>query len=86
MASQMARFLVQADLIRSLANPLWNSSSLLPMDSVVGRLLHLFAGYEARPSGMQVVFYALTFLISGRHALDPAPHTPDNLKGNTMKS
>jgi high-affinity iron transporter len=32
------------------------------MDSVLGNLLHLLAGYEARPSGMQVLFYSLTFL------------------------
>ena len=63
MAGQMARLLIQGDLIRSLASPLWDSSSLLPMDSVLGNLLHLFAGYEARPSGMQVLFYALTFLV-----------------------
>lgn len=62
MAGQMARFLVQGDVIRPLASPLWDSSSLLPMDSVVGNLMHMLAGYEARPSGMQVVFYVLTLL------------------------
>lgn len=63
MAGQMARLLIQGDLIRPLASPLWDSSSLLPMDSIVGNLLHLFAGYEARPSGMQVLFYTLTFVV-----------------------
>lgn len=63
MAGQMARFLVQGDIIRPLATPLWDSSLILPMDSVPGNLLHLLAGYEARPSGMQVLFYALTFLV-----------------------
>jgi high-affinity iron transporter len=62
LAGQMARLLIQGDLIRPLASPLWDSSSLLPMDSVLGSLLHLLAGYEARPSGMQVLFYGLTFL------------------------
>ncbi len=63
LAGQMARFLIQGDVIRPLASPLWDSSSLLPMDSVLGNLLHLLAGYEARPSGMQVLFYGLTFLV-----------------------
>jgi len=63
MAGQMARLLIQGDLIRPLASPLWDSSSLLPMDSFLGNLLHIFAGYEARPSGMQVLFYTLTFLV-----------------------
>jgi len=60
MAAQMARFLVQGDVIQPLAVPLWDTSSVLPMDSFPGNLLHLFAGYEARPSGMQVLFYTLT--------------------------
>jgi high-affinity iron transporter len=63
LAGQMARLLIQGDLLRPLANPIWDSSSLLPMDSVLGNLLHLLAGYEARPSGMQVLFYGLTFLV-----------------------
>jgi len=61
MAAQMARFLVQGDVIQTLAVPLWDTSSVLPMDSFLGNLLHLFAGYEARPSGIQVLFYILTF-------------------------
>jgi high-affinity iron transporter len=63
LAGQMARFLVQGDVIHPLAQPLWDSSSLLPMDSVLGNLLHLLAGYEARPSGMQVLFYGVTFIV-----------------------
>jgi high-affinity iron transporter len=63
MAGQMARNLVQGDVLEPLSMPLWDSSALLPMDSVIGNLLHLLAGYEAQPSGMQVVFYVLTFTI-----------------------
>lgn len=63
LAGQMARFLIQGDVIRPLASPLWDTSSLLPMTSVLGNLLHLLAGYEARPSGMQVLFYGLTFIV-----------------------
>jgi len=60
MAGQMARFLVQSDVLQPLATPLWDLSGYLPMDSILGNLLHVFAGYEARPSGMQVLFYVLT--------------------------
>ncbi len=59
MASQVARLLIQADLIPSLASPLWDTSSLLPADSVLGILLHGLAGYDATPTGMQVVFYVV---------------------------
>jgi high-affinity iron transporter len=57
MASQAARFLIQADVLPSLATPLWDTSALLPQGSIVGVLLHSLVGYEARPAGMQIVFY-----------------------------
>ncbi len=63
MASQMARFLVQADLLPSLASPLWDSSWLLANTSALGRFLHTLIGYEAMPSGIQVVFYAATLIL-----------------------
>lgn len=63
MASQAARFLVQADLLPSLAAPLWDTSWLLNDQSLPGRLLHTLAGYEAMPSGIQVVFYVVTLVL-----------------------
>jgi len=63
MASQAARFLVQADLIPSLANPLWDSSRFLDNSSLLGRFLHTLIGYEAMPSGIQVVFYTATLIL-----------------------
>ncbi|MCX7175150.1 MAG: FTR1 family protein [Proteobacteria bacterium] len=58
MASQAARFLIQADLLPSLASPLWDTSATLPESSIPGMLLHSLIGYDARPAGMQIVFYA----------------------------
>lgn len=63
MASQMAKFLVQGDLVPSLASPAWDTSALLSNDSAAGTLLHALLGYEARPSGMQVVFYISALLL-----------------------
>lgn len=60
MAGQVARFLIQADYLPPLRDPLWDSSALLPLDSSAGAFLHLLIGYEAQPSGMQFVFYATT--------------------------
>ena len=62
LASQMARFLNQADLLPSLASPLWDTSWLLSNESVLGAMLHILAGYEAQPSGMQVLFYSATVM------------------------
>jgi len=63
MASQAARFLVQADMLPSLATPLWNTSWLLSNTSLLGRFLHTLVGYEAMPSGIQVVFYVVTLML-----------------------
>lgn len=63
MASQATRFLVQADLLPSLADPLWNTGWLLSDQSLAGRILHALAGYEATPTGIQVAVYLLTLAL-----------------------
>jgi high-affinity iron transporter len=60
MASQAARFLVQADVLPSLAPQLWDTSSLLSDRSLLGQTLHALIGYDARPAGIQVLFYVVT--------------------------
>lgn len=62
MASQVARLLVQADLLPSLATPLWDTSALLSDASPLGTLLHGLVGYDPQPSGMQMLFYAITLV------------------------
>ena len=62
LASQMAKFLIQADLIPSLATPVWDTSWLLPVSSRLGNVLYILLGYEDKPSGMQVIFYFTTFV------------------------
>jgi high-affinity iron transporter len=63
LASQAAKFLIQADLIPSLRAPLWDTSALLPQDSAAGILLHGFTGYDARPAGMQILFYVTVMAV-----------------------
>jgi high-affinity iron transporter len=65
MASQATRFLIQADLLPSLAAPLWDTSSVVSQSSVTGILLHGFIGYDARPAGMQIVVYLLVLTTIG---------------------
>ena len=65
MASQAANFLIQADLLPSLASPLWDTSAVLPQDGLPGMLLHSLIGYDARPAGMQIVFYLCALLAIG---------------------
>jgi high-affinity iron transporter len=59
-------FLAQADVLPTLANPLWDTSRLLTDDAWLGRTLHALVGYTARPSGMQVLSYlSIVLLLSG---------------------
>ena len=70
MAGQAAVYLVQAGLIPSLGDQVWDTSGLLRDDSLVGRALHALVGYSDRPMGVQLIAYlvVLTALITlGRH-------------------
>ena len=68
MAGQAAAFLAQADVVPSFGGELWDSSSILRDDSILGRVLHAMVGYSDRPMGIQVAAYvvvlALLFLSS----------------------
>lgn len=65
MASTAARFLIQADLLPSLMSPLWDTSASLPENGLPGMVLHSLIGYDARPAGMQVIFYISVLIIIG---------------------
>jgi high-affinity iron transporter len=65
MASQAARFLIQADLLPPLGAMLWDSSALISPDSLFGKALQTLIGYDARPAGMQLVFYVATLSTIG---------------------
>jgi high-affinity iron transporter len=65
MASQGAAFLLQADLVPALGGMVWDTSGLLSEQSLLGQLLHALVGYNARPAGIQVVFYLATLGIIG---------------------
>jgi high-affinity iron transporter len=56
MSSQAVRLLIQADWI-SAAGALWDTSSILPEQSLLGQLLYALIGYEATPSAVEVTIY-----------------------------
>ncbi len=62
MASQAARFLIQADVLPSLASPLWDTSRLVPNSSLVGKALQGMVGYDAQPAGMQIAFFVVVLV------------------------
>jgi high-affinity iron transporter len=61
MAAQAAAFLVQSGWLPAIVEPVWDTSSLLPQHSVPGQMLHALAGYDERPSGVQLLFFGVTF-------------------------
>lgn len=63
LASSAARYLIQADLLPAWNPQLWDSSWLLDNGSLPGQAAHVLVGYDARPAGMQLAFYALTLLL-----------------------
>ena len=65
MAAQGARWLVQAGLLPSLGSAVWNTSSILSEQSLLGQILQTLVGYMARPDGIQVLAYFLTLLLIG---------------------
>lgn len=63
MAAQAAAFLVQADLLPALIQPLWDSSALIPQQGLAGQVLKALTGYDDRPSAMQLLFFATTLSV-----------------------
>jgi high-affinity iron transporter len=79
LASSAAGTLVQADVLPTIVDTLWDTSWILTDQSVLGHTLHILIGYTAQPSGIQMLFYAVTvavLLIGMRLSRLPTP-TPN---------
>ncbi|MGH8278103.1 MAG: FTR1 family iron permease [Gammaproteobacteria bacterium] len=63
LTAQAVGFLNQAGLLPGLENSLWDSSHILSQQSLFGELLHILVGYIARPSGIELLFYAISLVI-----------------------
>ncbi len=60
MAVQAVAFLEQADVATKLDKTAWNTSSILPDDAILGRVLHTLIGYTDQPTQLQLLVYVLT--------------------------
>jgi high-affinity iron transporter len=82
MAGQAAAILAGADLIPAWGYQLWDTSWLLPEDSLPGRALHALVGYSDRPMGVQLAAWAVVLavllagarLVRGGTAKSASPH------------
>jgi high-affinity iron transporter len=63
MAAQAILFIQQAGYFEVLTTTVWDTSWLLPQDSIVGRLLHTLIGYSDTPDGAQLLAYTATALV-----------------------
>jgi high-affinity iron transporter len=63
MAGQAAATLHAADLLPGWGEQLWNTSSILADDSILGRSLHALVGYSARPCGIQLAAWLATLVL-----------------------
>ncbi|MBP8098768.1 MAG: FTR1 family protein [Arenimonas sp.] len=86
LASTAAGKLVQADALPTLVDQLWDTSWLLTDQSLTGHTLHILIGYTAQPSGIQMLFYAVTVTVlligmrlSNNSVPKPAAHSPQAL-------
>ncbi|WP_369600491.1 hypothetical protein AAIA72_11635 [Hahella sp. SMD15-11] len=62
LAATAVGYLTQAGILPWMP-PLWDTSNILSEKSVVGQLLHILVGYQARPNLPQVGAYLATLVI-----------------------
>jgi len=62
LAASAAGFLVQAGLLPALVNQVWDTSGMLDVGSLAGRMLHVLVGYNDRPTGIELLFYVVTLV------------------------
>jgi high-affinity iron transporter len=77
-ASQLVKSLAQAGLLDAWSSPVWDTTRLLAPDSALGTFLHALMGYDATPSGAQLVSYlaVLALIYAGTKLMQrghPAP-------------
>lgn len=60
MAARGADKLIQAGILPSLYDNVWDSSAILPEASLPGQFLTALVGYIAQPNAMQLLFYGVT--------------------------
>ncbi|MBP7189668.1 MAG: FTR1 family protein [Rickettsiaceae bacterium] len=63
LASEAVGILSSVGLLDSYRNVLWDSSSFVTDDGMAGKILKILVGYEAKPTGMQVIAYVSTLLV-----------------------
>ena len=64
LAAQAIAFLQQGGYVEILTSTVWDTSWLIPEDSLAGRLLHTLIGYTDRPSAAQLVVFTVALILT----------------------
>jgi len=77
MASQAANFLQQAGMITKLDHVVWNTTAIMPENSMIGRVFQTLLGYSDQPTQLQLLAYLATLaMIFGLMKLMAPPPRP----------
>jgi high-affinity iron transporter len=81
MASQSAGLLQQAGIVTTLDRTLWNTTSILPANSILGRVFQTLLGYSDQPTQLQLMVYlaALVIIFSLMRLMTPPPRPVQGL-------
>jgi high-affinity iron transporter len=60
LAAEAAGILTSAGIIESCSDQVWDTSWLVNNYSIIGQILNITIGYDAKPNGMQIIFYFLS--------------------------
>jgi len=63
LAASAAGYLTQAGLLAPISEQVWDTSGLLSVESIPGRVLNVLVGYRDRPTGIELFFYAATLVV-----------------------
>lgn len=63
LAAEAVGILSSVGVLDIYRNILWDSSAFISDSSIVGKVLKILVGYEAKPSGMQVIAYVSTIMV-----------------------
>ncbi len=86
LASQSISFLQQAGIATALTQTLWDTSGILPDNSLIGRVLHTLIGYSDQPSMMQGLVYAtaiVVIVLATKLVAPPVPRAPSPATAGT---
>jgi len=63
LAAQAVHFLYQAGWVNVLGTPLWDTSSVLSQNSLVGKMMQTLVGYTDQPTALQLIAYVGTLVV-----------------------